>query len=127
MLALASLYRGAIASVRGDTEQAIEKITFAQERLPQEHHLQHARGFFSLGLAYELSGQTELAVQNYLKSSEEAQSAGVLFLAIHALGAAAQVQISQGQLQSGGASLPTEQYKSQGANNYPHWVWQSLF
>ena len=98
MLALASLYRGAIASVRGDTQQAIEQITFAQERLPQEHHLQHARGFFSLGLAYELSGQTELAEQNYLKSSEEAQSAGVLSLAINALGAAAQVQISQGQL-----------------------------
>ncbi len=98
MLALASLYRGAIASVRGDTQQAIERITFAQERLPQEHHLHHARGFFSLGLAYELSGQTPLAGQNYLKSSEEAQSAGVHFLAIHALGAAAQVQISQGQL-----------------------------
>ncbi|UCH58668.1 MAG: hypothetical protein JSV61_10660, partial [Anaerolineales bacterium] len=99
MLALASFYRGAIASVRGDTQQAIEKITFAQERLPQEHHLQHARGFFSLGLAYELSGQTALAVQNYLKSSEEAQSAGVHSLTIHALGAASQVQISQGQLQ----------------------------
>jgi len=98
MLALASLYRGTIASVRGDTGQAIEKITFAQERLPQAHHLQHARGFFSLGLAYEISGQTELAVQNYFKSSQEAQSAGVLSLAIHALGAAAQVQISQGQL-----------------------------
>jgi LuxR family maltose regulon positive regulatory protein len=98
MLALASLYRGVIASVRGDTEQAIERITFAQERLPQENHLQHARGFFSLGLAYQLSGQTELAVQIFLKSSEEAQSAGVLSLAIHALGSAAQVQISQGQL-----------------------------
>ena len=98
MLALASLYRGAIASVRGDTQQAIEKITFAQERIPQEHHLQHARGFFSLGLAYELSGQTELAEQNYLKSGEEAQSAGVISLAINALGAVAQVQISQGQL-----------------------------
>jgi len=98
MLALASLYRGAIASVHGDTQQAIEQITFAQERLPQEHHLQHARGFFSLGLAYELSGQTALAGQYYLKSSEEAQTAGVLSLAINALGAAAQVQISQGQL-----------------------------
>jgi len=99
MLALASLYSGTIAAVRGETKQAIEKITFAQKRLPPEHHLQHARGFFSLGLAYELSGQTELAIQNFLKSSEEAQSAGVLFLSIHALGAAAQVQISQGQLQ----------------------------
>ena len=106
MLALASLYRGAIASVHGDTQQAIEQITFAQERLPQEHHLQHARGFFSLGLAYELSGQTALAGQYYLKSSEEAQTAGVLSLAINALGAAAQVQISQGQLKSGRANLP---------------------
>jgi LuxR family maltose regulon positive regulatory protein len=98
MLALASLYRGAIASVRGDTQQAIEQITFAQERLPEEHHLQHARGFFGLGLAYELSGETELAIQSYIKSSQEAQSAGVHFLAIHALGAAAQLHISRGQL-----------------------------
>ena len=98
MLAQASLYRGAIASVRGDTQQAIEKITFAQERLPREKHLLQARGFFSLGLAYEISGQTELAEQNYLKSGEEAQSAGVISLAINAFGAAAQVQINQGQL-----------------------------
>jgi len=98
MLALASFYRGAIASVRGDSQLAIEKITFAQERLPQENHLQHARGFFSLGLAYELSGQTELALQNYFRSSEEALSAGVLSLAIHALGSAAQVQVGRGQL-----------------------------
>jgi LuxR family maltose regulon positive regulatory protein len=98
MLALASLYRGSIAAVRGDTQRAIESITFAQERFPQEHHLQHARGFFSLGLAYEVSGESALAIQNYLKSSEEAQSAGVLALAIHALSAAAQVHISQGQL-----------------------------
>jgi len=108
MLALASLYRGAIASVRGDTQQAIEKITFAQERLPQERHLQHARGFFSLGLAYEVSGQTAFAIQNYLKSGEEAQSAGVLSLAIHALGAAAQVQITclQATQVAGGKQLP---------------------
>jgi LuxR family maltose regulon positive regulatory protein len=99
MLAQASLFRGAISSVRGDTQQAIEKITFALERLPQEYHLQRARGFFSLGMAYKLSGQITLAVECYLKSSEEAQSGGVFFLAIHALGAAAQVQIGQGQLQ----------------------------
>ena len=99
LLALASLYRGVIAGVRGDMQQAMERITFAQERLPQEHHLQHARGFYTLGLAYQLSGQFALAVQNYLRSSEEAQSAGVLFLAIQALGSAAEVQISQGQLQ----------------------------
>ena len=54
--------------------------------------------FLALDWRIEVSGQTALAIQNYLKSSEEAQSAGVLSLAIHALGAAAQVQISQGQL-----------------------------
>lgn len=98
MLALAALYRGSIASVRGDARQAIEQTTFAQARLPRENHLAHARAFFSLGLAYELSGQTGLAVQNYLQSSDEATSAGVLFLAVHARCAAAQVQISQGRL-----------------------------
>jgi LuxR family maltose regulon positive regulatory protein len=50
-------------------------------------------------MAYKLSGQSALAVEYYLKSSEKAQSGGVFFLAIHALGAAAQVQIGQGQLQ----------------------------
>jgi len=98
MLALAALYRGSIASVRGDTAQAIEQTTFAQARLPRENHLAHARAFFSLGLAYELAGQSENAAQNYLLSSDEAKSAGVLFLAIHADCAAAQVQISQGRL-----------------------------
>ena len=98
----------------------------AQERLPQEHHLLHARGFFSLGLAYELSGQTALAVQNYLKSSEEAQSAGVLFLAIHALGAAAQVQISQGQLHMAEQACQ-QAMQIAGGNACLHWVWQSLF
>ena len=98
MLAQASLYRGAIAAVRGDTQQAIEKITFAQERLPREKHLLQARGFFSLGVAYEISGQTELAIQNYLKSSEEAQFVGEIFLVIHSLCATAQVQVAQGLL-----------------------------
>ncbi len=98
MLALAALYRGSIASVRGDTAQAIEQTNFAQERLPRENNLAHARAFFSLGLAYELAGQSEHAAKNYLLSSDEAKSAGVLYLAIHARCAAAQVQISQGRL-----------------------------
>ena len=98
MLAWALLYRGAIAAVRGDTQQAIEQITSAQERLPQEYHLQHARGYFNLGMAYEISGQSAIAGDYYLKSSEEAQSGGLIYFAIHALCAAAQVQISQGEL-----------------------------
>ncbi|MDX1378321.1 MAG: hypothetical protein R3307_05690, partial [Anaerolineales bacterium] len=98
LLALASLYRGVLAGVRGDIQQAMERITSAQERIPQEHHLQHARGFYTLGLAYQLSGQFALSVQNYLRSSEKARSAGVVFLAIQALGSAAEVQTSMGQL-----------------------------
>ena len=98
LLALVALYRGSIAAVRGKAQQAIEQTTLAQARLPRENHLAQARAFFSLGLAYELSGQTGLAVQNYLQAGDEATTAGVLFLAIHARCAAAQVQISQGQL-----------------------------
>ena len=98
MQALAALYRGSIASVRGDVQQAIEQTIYAQARIPRKNHLPHARAFFSLGLAYEISDKTERAVHNYLKSSDEALSAGVLFLAVHARCAAAQVMIKQGHL-----------------------------
>lgn len=98
MLATASLYRGAIAAMRGDSAQAIELITHAQAHLPPDQPLLHARGFYSLGVAYELAGQTTQAVQSFLQSSAQAEAAGVLFLAIHARCAAAQVQISQGQV-----------------------------
>lgn len=98
MFALAALNRGSISAVRGDVKQAIEQATFAQARLPRDNHLAHARAFYDLGLAYELSGQPELAVKNYLHSSAEAKLAGVLFLVVHARCAAAQVQITLGQL-----------------------------
>lgn len=97
-LALVALYRGAIAAVRGDAPQAIALIAFAQSRIPREQHLAHARAFFSLGLAHEIADQTGQAVENYLHASDEAKAAGVLFLAIHALCAAAQAQIRQGRL-----------------------------
>ena len=118
MLALAALYRGSIASVRGHVEQAIAHTTFAQQRIPRENHLAHARGFFSLGLAYEVADQTERAVDHYLLASDEAAQAGVQFLAVHARCAAAQAQIKQGRLSAaeqtcqaalqmaGGASIP---------------------
>ncbi len=54
LLALAALYRGAIASARGDVQQALEQTEFARARLPNENHLAHARAFFSMGLAYEI-------------------------------------------------------------------------
>lgn len=93
-----ALYRGAIAAVRGQTAQAIEQTSFAQSHLSPDDHLAHARAFFSLGLAYELSGQTELAGQHYLQAGDEATAGGLLFQAIHARCAAAQVQVTQGRL-----------------------------
>lgn len=96
--ALAALYRGAIAAVRGQVAFAIDKVKYAQTHLSQDNHLAQARACFSLGLAYELSGQTTQAVQNYLQSCEQARLAGVVFLAVHACCAAAQLQMKQGRL-----------------------------
>ena len=98
LLALVALYRGSIAAVRGDVEQAIELITFAQSRLPRADHMAHARAHFSLGLANELSGQADNAAKNFLRASDKAQTAGVLHLAVHARCSAAQVLINQGRL-----------------------------
>lgn len=98
MIALASLYRGAIAAVKGDVAQAIAQITHAQQGLAAEDHLAHARAFFSLGLAHELAGDPAQAIQNYEQSSKTAQTAGVLFLTVHGRCAAAQVHIGQGRL-----------------------------
>ncbi|GIK71961.1 MAG: helix-turn-helix transcriptional regulator [Chloroflexota bacterium] len=104
MLALATLHRGAIAAARGEAAQAITQITAAQARLPQDEHLAHARGYYGLGLAYELSGQPAQAEENYLRSSSSATMAGVHFLAINARCAAAQVQIAQGRLRQAQAT-----------------------
>jgi len=98
LLALVALYRGSIAAVRGDVEQAIELITFAQSRLARADHMAHARAHFSLGVANELSGQADDAAKNFLCASDRAQSAGVLHLAVHARCSAAQVLIDQGRL-----------------------------
>lgn len=98
LLAMIALYRGAIAAVRGDFQQTIALIPAAQARIPREYHLAHARAFFSLGLAYEIAEQTAQAVDNYLQSSAEARAAGVLYLDMHGLCAAAQMQIAQGRL-----------------------------
>lgn len=119
MLALAALYRGSIASVRGDVQQAIEQITFAQSHLARENHLAHARAFFSLGLAYEVADQTKRAAQNYLQASDEAKFAGVLFLAVHARCAAAQVQIKQGCLNVAEQTCQTAVQLAEGAHIAP--------
>ena len=98
LLAMIALYGGAIAAVRGDSQRVFSLVPAAQARIPRENHLAHARAFFSLGVAYEVAEQTALAVENYLQSSAEARAAGVLFLDVHGLCAAAQLQIGQGRL-----------------------------
>lgn len=97
-LALVALYHGSIACVYGDFPRALAQTTYAQERLPQDNHLAHARACFNLGQAQEAADQLDHAVASYLRSSDEAQAAGVRFLAIQARCTAAQVQIQQGQL-----------------------------
>jgi LuxR family transcriptional regulator, maltose regulon positive regulatory protein len=98
LLALAALYRGSIASVRGDAVQAITQIEATQAGLSPDNHLAQARALFSLGQAYHLSGQTTRAVESYLASAEAARTAGVLFLVVHARCAAARLHILQGRL-----------------------------
>lgn len=119
MQALAALYRGSIAAVHGDFQQAVAQTTFAQARLPSDNHLAHARAFFSLGLAYEIADQTGPAAGHYLQSSREAQAAGVLFMAIHGLCAAAQVYIKQGQLNLAGQTCQTAIQLAEGARLPP--------
>ena len=98
LLALAALYRGSIAAIRGDVAQAVEQTTFAQARLAPDNRLAHARAAYSLGLVHELSGDAGEAVRRYLQSGDEARAAGVFFLEVHARCAAAQMRISQGRL-----------------------------
>ncbi len=104
MGAVATLYHGAIAAARGEVEQAIAQITAAQARMPQDEYLAHARGYYGLGLAYDLSDQAAQAEETYLQSSTFAAKAGVSFLAINARCAAAQVQIMQGRLRKAEAT-----------------------
>ncbi|NSW53995.1 MAG: hypothetical protein HPY85_15950 [Anaerolineae bacterium] len=119
MLAVAALYYGSIASVRGESRKAIELTRYAQERIADHHHLLHARANFTLGLAHEVAEQSTAAVAYYLQSSKQATTAGVLFLAVHALGAAAQVQIKQGQLRQAEQSCRTAIQMAEGARIAP--------
>lgn len=98
LLALAALYRGSIAAVHGEVDEAIELITFAQSRLPHADNMAHARAHFSLGVAYELSGQADEAAKNFLLASDKAHTAGVLHLAVNGRCSAAQILIAQGRL-----------------------------
>jgi len=96
--ALAALYRGSLAAVYGDFQQAAEQTRLALAGLPEESRLARARAGFNLGQAYEAADQPDAAVEHYLRASDEARAAGVEFLAIQARCAAAQTLIRRGDL-----------------------------
>lgn len=120
LLAISQLYRGSIASVRGETTKAIELTLDAQSQIDQDKFLAHARGYFTLGLAYELSHNLDLAVSNYLLSSEKAILADVKFLAVHSLCSAAQVQIIQGRLSQAEKTCQSALQIEKGSQIPPH-------
>lgn len=93
-----ALYRGAIASARGHALQAIQQITLARQTLPPDQPLLHARALYALGMAHASLAEDESAIHCFLQASQLAQSAGVLFLAIHGLCAAAQLHLQNGDL-----------------------------
>ncbi|MEW6504926.1 MAG: LuxR C-terminal-related transcriptional regulator [Chloroflexota bacterium] len=96
---LLALYRGAIASARGNADEAIRQITFARQILPADQHLLQARALYGLGMAYASLEETQQAISCYLQASQSAQAASVLFLAIHGLCAAAQLHLQHGDLE----------------------------
>lgn len=99
LLALANVYRAAIAALHGE---ALSETIAATRRLLDDPaaldtHTQ-ARAADTLGLAYELRGDLIAAERAYLQAGALAQVAGVRYLAINARCEAAMVQIEQGQL-----------------------------
>ena len=98
LLALAALYRGLIASVRGKYRQAVEQIMTARSQIRRDNRMAHVSALFSLGQAYDGLGETGRAIECYLQASDEAQSAGMLFPMVNSRCAAAHIQISQGRL-----------------------------
>ncbi|MEZ4633689.1 MAG: LuxR C-terminal-related transcriptional regulator [Caldilineaceae bacterium] len=99
LLAQATVYRAAVAAMRGEIRQAIQDAHRALNRLPEHETLVRARAFDTLGMAYELRGELGEANWAYHEASLLAERAGVLYLVINARCEAAMVQIAQGQLQ----------------------------
>ncbi len=63
LLAISALYRGSLAVNYGDIHVAIERSTYALNRLPQEELHASSRATETLGLAYEISGDLAKASQ----------------------------------------------------------------
>ncbi|MBK8798677.1 MAG: AAA family ATPase [Anaerolineales bacterium] len=101
LLAQAAVHRAAVAALRGDSQPAIDAIERALAALPAAAHLIRARAHDTLGLAYELQGETTRAEHAYLEAATLAETAGVRYLVVNARAEAAMVQIAQGELARG--------------------------
>jgi LuxR family transcriptional regulator, maltose regulon positive regulatory protein len=97
-LALADVYRGSIAALRGQVGDGIARLQQALARLPEPALHTRARALDMLGLAYRLSGEAAQAEQYYLQASALGAQAGVAFMAINACCEAAEMQALQGRL-----------------------------
>lgn len=104
LLAVATVYRAAIAALRGEVRTAIALGSAALAHLPETDLHARARAADGLGLAYGLSGDLAQAEQFYTRASTLAQAAGVVYLAINARCEVAQVQIAQGRLRAAAQS-----------------------
>jgi LuxR family maltose regulon positive regulatory protein len=98
LLAQAAVHRAAVSALRGDAQPAIDAIGCALAALPTEAYLIRARAYDTLGLAYELQGESARAEHAYLEAAALAEAAGVRYLVINAQCETAMVQVVQGEL-----------------------------
>ncbi|MEN1760363.1 LuxR C-terminal-related transcriptional regulator [Anoxynatronum sibiricum] len=92
------IYRAALLAMNGKVVDGLRLIDPAMSELsPDLIHIK-ARGYDTLGLIYELAGNFEESYHFYLKASDFAGRAGVLYLAINALCEAASVRLAQGKM-----------------------------
>ncbi len=92
------VYRAAIAAMNGNIHEAEALIKKNMANIHKEDLHTQARAYDALGLIYEQAGSLDEAIKAYLKTSDVALSAGVLYLAINALCEVAMLQITKGQL-----------------------------
>ena len=102
LLALADIYQGAIAVIRGMAQQAIEWVHQGLALLPETALHTRARAFDILATACHYTGDARQAEHYFLQASAVAETAKVAYLAINARCEAAQMQMLQGRLTEAG-------------------------
>jgi LuxR family maltose regulon positive regulatory protein len=98
LLAVADVYRGALAVIRGDARGAIQRVEAGLARLPESALHARARALDVLGTAHQHTGDVRQAERYFLHAGALAEASGVAYLAINARCEAAQMQMLQGRL-----------------------------